>query len=312
MLDTAIDDMHRIDAGFCSVERRRNLRKHATRDGAVFEHVINLAGRQIGQQLSIFIQHTRNIGHHDQLFRAQDFCDLASDQIGIDVVCLTINAKANGRNDRNEGIVLQCFDHRWVDRLDLTDKADIDIFTRLVFVRHLHLAGPNQTTIFTGQANSLAAVMIDQHHDVLLHLATEHPLDHFHGLFVGNAHALHEAALLADFFQRAINLWAATMDHHRVHTDQLQQDDVARKAMLKSLFSHGIAAVFDDDGLAVEFTDIRQRLCEDLGLDLRSNSRSGHCGRGCQRAGKSAILLPTRGGSRRIFRGPPLSGKHAG
>ena len=47
-----------------------------------------------------------------------------------------------------------------VDGILITDKADIDIFTRLVFVRHLHLAGANQTTIFAGQANGFSAMSI--------------------------------------------------------------------------------------------------------------------------------------------------------
>lgn len=43
--------------------------------------------------------------------------------------------------------------------------------------------------------------MADQHDDVLLHFAAEHPFDHFHGLFVRDPHALHESAELADFFE---------------------------------------------------------------------------------------------------------------
>jgi hypothetical protein len=67
-------------------------------------------------------------------------------------------------------------------------------------VRHGHFAGADQTAVLAGQADGLAAVVIDQHHDVLLHFAAQHPFHHFHGFFVGDTHALHEGALLADFF----------------------------------------------------------------------------------------------------------------
>jgi len=53
--------------------------------------------------------------------------------------------------------------------------------------------------------------------------------------------------------------------------------------VLEALFGHGIAAVFDDDGLAMEFTDIRQRFGQDFGLDLRGNFAILH--------GKRAIIV---------------------
>ncbi len=115
--------------------------------------------------------------------------------------------------------------------------------------------------------------MVDQHDDILLHFAAQHPLHHFHGFFIGDAHALHEGALLADFFQRVVDLRSAAVNHDRVHADQLEQDDVAREAVLQALVRHGIATVFDDDGLAVEITDVGQGLGQNLRLDLRRHRR---------------------------------------
>ncbi len=111
--------------------------------------------------------------------------------------------------------------------------------------------------------------MIDQHHDVLLDFAAQHPFHHFHGFFIGNAHPLHERALLADFFQRIVDLRSAAVDDDRIHADQFEQDDVARKAVLEALVGHCIAAVFDDNGLAMEIADIGQGLGQNLRLDLR-------------------------------------------
>ena len=87
----------------------------------------------------------------------------------------------------------------------------------------------NQTAIFTGQANCLATKMIDQHHDVLLHFAAKNPLHDFHGFFISHAHALNESAGFANFFQSIISLRATTMDHHRIHAHQFQQNHVTSK-----------------------------------------------------------------------------------
>jgi hypothetical protein len=53
---------------------------------------------------------------------------------------------------------------------------------------------------------------------------------------------------------------------HRVDADELQQHDVVGEARLEPVLRHRVAAVLDDDGLAVEAADVRQRLGEDLRL----------------------------------------------
>ena len=87
----------------------------------------------------------------------------------------------------------------------------------MFFVRHLHLASSYQPTIFTCQTDGLSAVVIDQHDDILLHLATQNPFNHFHGFFVSDTHTLHERALLTYFFERAVDLRTAAMHDHRIH-----------------------------------------------------------------------------------------------
>lgn len=73
------------------------------------------------------------------------------------------------------------------------------------------------------------------------------------------------------------------MHDHRVDADELEQDDIAREALLQPLFGHGIAAVFDHDRLAVILTDVGQRLGQDFSLqgrrDLREVRELGHGGK---------------------------------
>ena len=104
---------------------------------------------------------------------------------------------------------------------------------RVVVVHHLELLRADQAAVAPGQAHGLAAGLVDQADDVLLHLAGQHPLDHFHGFGVGHAHALDELALLAQALQRGLDLRPAAMHHHRVHAHQLEQHDVLGKVGLQ-------------------------------------------------------------------------------
>ncbi|MNN69624.1 hypothetical protein D3C81_1854300 [compost metagenome] len=116
----------------------------------------------------------------------------------------------------------------------------------------------------------------------MLDLAAQHPFNHFHGFGIGHAHALDEGALLADAAQRVVDLRTAAVHHHRVQTHQLEQHDVVREAALQALFRHGVAAVLDHDGLAVESSDIRQCFRQHSGFDSggRNGSRVGGVGHG--------------------------------
>jgi len=98
-------------------------------------------------------------------------------------------------------------------------------------------------------------VAIDEIDNVFVDLA-QHHLDHIHGLFVGHAHALDELTLLAHFFQQVVDLRAAAVHDHRVHTHQLEQHHIACKTFLQLRVGHGVAAVLDDDGLVEKALDI--------------------------------------------------------
>ena len=110
------------------------------------------------------------------------------------------------------------------------------------------------------------AVLVDEVDDRLVHLAAEHHLDHVHGRGVRHPHALDELALPAELLQQVVDLRSAAVHHHRVHADELKQYYVVSEALLQRAVGHGVAAELDDDGLAVETLDIRQRLAEDARL----------------------------------------------
>ena len=101
-------------------------------------------------------------------------------------------------------------------------------------------------------------MLIDEAHDLLVDLSPQHHFHHVHGLAVGDAHPLDEFAFLSDSFQEFVDVRPSSVHHHRVHADELQQHHVASKAMLEGFLDHGVAAILDDDGLAVKALNVRQ------------------------------------------------------
>ena len=170
-----------------------------------------------------------------------------------------------------------------IDRLDLAHVADVD--HRLVFpgAADHHFLGADQRAVLAGQTDRKAALAVDEMDDLLVHLPAEHHLDDVHRLRIGHPHALDEFAFLADALQQVVDLRAAAMNDDGIHPDQLEQHDVAREAFLQLLVGHGVAAVLDDDRLAVETLDVRERLREDARFDVRIDGRRcGHAVGSCE------------------------------
>ncbi len=162
--------------------------------------------------------------------------------------------------------------------VDVADLADVDQVARVVLVFQHQLLRTDETAILAGQADGLAALLVDQVDDFLVHLAAEHHLDDFHGFRIGDAHALDELALLADAGEQVLDLRPAAVHDDDVEADQLEQHDVAREALLQVLVGHRVAAVLDDDGLAVETLDVGQGFGQDGGLDVGGEVVDAHGG----------------------------------
>ena len=134
----------------------------------------------------------------------------------------------------------------------------------------------------------------------LLHLAAQHHLDHVHGLGVGDAHALDELALLAELGQRVSICGPPPCTTTGFMPTSFSSTTSSREAVLQRRLGHGVAAVLDDDRLAVEPADVRQRLRQDLGLvarrDVREIDRRMRRvgGNGGRRRGHTLILVTVR------------------
>src|SRR6185369_12441110 len=258
VFDAAVDDVHALDSVAGGIERRADLGQHAAGQSAVFDHFVDLLGRDAGDQLAVLVEHARGVGEQGQLLGLEDFGDLAGDDVGVDVVGLAILADADWGNDRDEGALVEMVDQGRIDLGDLADLADVNQVARIVFVFEHQLLGANEIAVLAGQTDCFAAVLVDQIDDVLVDLAAEDHFDDFHGFGVGDAHALDELALLADAGQQVFDLRAAAMDDDDVEADQFEEHDVASKTVLQMFVGHRVAAIFDDDGLAVETLDVGQ------------------------------------------------------
>ena len=263
--------MHRIHAALGSVQGATDFGQHATADGAIGKQFVNAAGAEVSQQIARFVQHAGGVGQQDQFFCFQNAGQFAGHHIGIDVVAFVVFAKANGADDRNKGIVLEGFDHAGVNRFNVAHLAHVVFFVGIGVVHHLQFLGTNQTTVTACQAHSLAAGLIDQAHNVLLHFTGQDPFHHFHGFGVGHAHALNELTFFAQAVQGRFNLRTTTMHHHWVHAHQFQKHHIFGKVGLQSRVGHGVAAVFDDQGLAVKLADVGQSLRQNFCFVARRN-----------------------------------------
>src|SRR5690606_30275070 len=237
-------------------------------DGTVGDQLVDLGGGQPGQHLALLVHQAGDVGQQHQLLGAQRLGHLAGHQVGVDVVGGAVRAHADRRDHRNEVALHQHVQQVGIHADHLADLADVDDF-RLGHFRglpgHGQLAGADQLGVLAGQADGLAAVLVDQIDDALVDLTTEDHLHHVHGRGVGDPHAIDEAALDAQALEQVADLRTAAVHDHRVDADRLHQHDVAGEASLELLALHGIAAVLDHQGLAHETTDVGQGLGKDPG-----------------------------------------------
>jgi len=152
----------------------------------------------------------------------------------------------------------------------------VDLCAAVVLVEEQHLFRVNESPVLAREPDRLAARLVDERHHFLVDLTAQNHLDHVHGLGIGDPHALDEFALLAHPRELLVDLRATAVHDHRVHADQLQQHHVVGEAALEQLLGHCVAAVLDDDGLAMEPLDVRQRFGEDVGLVGRSQGGVAH------------------------------------
>ncbi len=168
-------------------------------------------------------------------------------------------------------VVLQRLDHARVDGVDLADEADVDAPCRA-----RRLSGSwsfwarISAAVLAGQAHGLAAG--DWLIRPTMSCCTSPPSTHSTTSIVSSSVTRMpwmKWPFLPSLLSASLDLRSAAVHHHRVHAHQLEQHHVLGEVVLQRGVGHGVAAVLDDDGLAVELADVGQRLGQDLGLVAR-------------------------------------------
>ena len=117
-------------------------------------------------------------------------------------------------------------------------------------------------SVYTGEPDSLAALVFDEVHQALVDLACEHHLNDVGGLFICDAQPVDELALFADFLKSIRYLGAAAVNQNDLYADEPEQNDVSHYRILQLVARHCVAAVFDNDYLIGVFLYVRQRVDE--------------------------------------------------
>jgi len=107
-------------------------------------------------------------------------------------------------------------------------------------------------------------VLVDQVNDFLVDESPQHHLNDVHGFTVCDPHALNKVAGFAKALEQLPDLGAPAMDNDRIDADEFEKDDVPRKAVLEVVIGHGVAAILDDQRLALEAADVGERFDQDV------------------------------------------------
>ena len=142
--------------------------------------------------------------------------------------------------------------------VDVADEAELGVAG----------GGPDQPGVLAADADGVVAVQVDRRDELRVDLADQHHAGDVDGLGVGDPQAVAELGGLAEPGHQRADLRAAAVDDDRAHPDEAHQHDVLGEqveGVVVGRAGEGVAAVLDDDGLAGEAADVRQRLDEDVG-----------------------------------------------
>ena len=127
-----------------------------------------------------------------------------------------------------------------------------------------------------GESDRLAAELVDKADELGVHLADEHHLDHTHDVGGGVAQALDELDGNVELFEHLVDAGAAAVTEHGLHAEELEQHHVVHDGVLEFFVDHGVAAVLDDDDLALILLKVRHCLHQsfDLACDIAHGGAS--------------------------------------
>ena len=257
MGDAAVHDDHIVDAVLQRLDAAVHLGDHAAGDDAVVIELFGLGNGDPGDQgagVILVHQDAGDVGHHNEALGTQGTCQIGGGGVAVDVEGVALAVAGHGGDHGDVVLLQQVLDGLGAHLGDLANEAQALVLD----------LGLQDAAVDAGKSHGMAALHLDQVHQGLVDLARQDHLDDVHGLLVGDPQAVDEHGLLAQALHDLADLGAAAVDEDDLHADEPQQGDVLHDLLLQLLVDHGIAAVFDNDHLAVIAPDIRERLREYL------------------------------------------------
>ncbi len=166
--------------------------------------------------------------------------------------------------------------HAGIDPVGFTDQTEIEVaFDLAIGIRDAagELAGADQPAILARNTNGERAGAIDEADDLLVDRAGEDHFDHFDHGGIGDTEPFDEGGLNFQPGEHGVDLRAAAMDDDRVDADLLEQRDIGAELGGEVFLTHGMAAIFDDDGGAGIAAQVGQCVGQDFGLRGRRDHR---------------------------------------
>ena len=102
-----------------------------------------------------------------------------------------------------------------------------------------------------GEADGLAADLVDPADQLGVDLTDEDHLDHAHDVLGRVAQTVDELHGNVELLEHLVDAGAAAVAEHRLEAEELEHHDVVEHGVLELVVDHGVAAVLDDDDLAL-------------------------------------------------------------
>src|SRR5215467_4192772 len=208
----------------------------------------------------------RHVGEHHELGRAEGHGQRRGGGVGVDVVHLAAGAPRDAGHHRDPAVGDQGARRGGIHGLDLADQADVH---RDAVHHGVPLARDEHVRVLARHAHGVRPVLVDQADHLPADLAGEHHAHHVHGFRRGDPQSRGERAVQAEPGQVRGDLRPAPVHHDRAEPGVPQEHHVLGEGTAQRVVGHHMAAVLDDDGLAVERVQPGQRLDERSGLGHR-------------------------------------------
>ena len=117
-----------------------------------------------------------------------------------------------------------------------------------------------------GEADGLAADLVDPADQLGVDLTDENHLDHAHDVLGRVAQAVDELHGNVELLEHLVDAGAAAVAEHGLEAEELEHHDVVEHGVLELVVDHGVAAVLDDDDLALIFFKVGHGLHQGLYL----------------------------------------------